>query len=580
MGMSVLVERDVMVRMRDGVKLATDVYRPADGGPWPVLLERTPYSKSFAWFTAGLIVNPLVAVERGYAVVVQDTRGRHASQGPFEPFVHEADDGYDAVEWAAAQPWSTGDVGVFGSSYLGVTALQAALAAPPHLKAAVSYLTGANYHDGWAYSGGAFELSFNLWWTSFLAWDTFTRTRLKTRERDATLAALAEVASDWETAAHHLPLSDLPAFRKVAPYWREWLEHPSYDAFWKRIDQTAKAGRLKAPLLQVAGWYDNFCRGHLDLHAAMQGARGRARSRSRLVIGPWDHEAYLSVRPTSSGSREFGPAAVGGVTLMADLVLGWFDQWLKGEGSSAASDAAPVRYFVMGEDRWAGALTWPPKHRATPWYLRSGGRANSRRGDGALSADKPGPEPPDSFLYDPADPVPSVGGRTLAPVFGPGGIQDQSDVELRDDVLVYTSPLLTAPVSIAGPVTAVLHVSSSAPDTDVTAKLVDVQPDGFCANVAEGIIRARYREGPGRERLLTPGEDAELTVDLWHVAHMFRTGHAIRLEVSSSNFPRFDRNLNCATSPGQAGPDEMQVAIQQVLHDPGHLSRLVLPVVS
>jgi uncharacterized protein len=578
-GISVLVERDVMVPMRDGVKLATDVYRPRDGDPWPVLVERTPYNKSFAWFTAGLIVNPLVAVERGYAVVVQDTRGRHGSQGPFEPFLHEADDGYDTVEWAAGQPWSDGAVGVFGSSYLGVTALQAMLAAPPHLKAGVSYLTGANYHNGWTYSGGAFELSFNLWWTSFLAWDALARARLRPRERDATLAALAEVASDWETAARRLPLADIPAFGKVAPYWREWLEHPSYDAFWERIDQTAKAGGLKAPLLQVAGWFDNFARGHFDLHAAMQGIRGRAKSRSRFVIGPWDHEAYLSVRPTSAGSREFGPTAVGGVTLMSDLALGWFDQWLKGEDSSAAADAAPVRYYVMGENRWAGALTWPPKHKPTAWHLRSGGAANSRLGDGALSLAEPGPEPADSFLYDPEDPVPSVGGRTLAPIFGPGGIQDQSDVELRDDVLVYTSPMLTAPVSIAGPVTAVLYVSSSALDTDVTAKLVDVEPDGFCANVAEGIMRARYREGFDREVLLTPGEVVELSVDLWHVAHTFLPGHAIRLEVSSSSFPRWDRNLNCATSPGRAGPDELQAAVQQVHHDPAHRSRLMLPVV-
>jgi hypothetical protein len=579
MGTTVLVERDVKVAMRDGARLATDVYRPRGDGPWPVLVERTPYGKSFAWFTAGLIVNPLVAVERGYAVVVQDTRGRNGSQGPFEPFVHEADDGYDTVEWAAEQPWSNGAVGVFGSSYLGVTALQATLAAPPHLKAAVTYLTGANYHDGWTYSGGAFELSFNLWWTSFLAWDTVARARMRPKEREATLAALVEVASDWETAARHLPLADLPAFGKVAPYWREWLEHPSYDAFWKRIDQTAKAGRLKVPLLQVAGWFDNFARGALDLHAALQAVRGKPKTRSRLVIGPWDHEAYLSVRPTSAGGREFGPAAVGGVTMMSDLVLDWFDEWLGGGDPSTASEAAPVRYFVMGENRWAGALTWPPKHRPTAWYLRSAGAANSRLGDGALSLDKPGPDPADSFLYDPADPVPSVGGRTLAPVFGPGGIQDQSDVELRDDVLVYTSPMLTGPVSIAGPVTAVLHVSSSAVDTDVTAKLVDVEPDGFCANVAEGIIRTRYRDGADHEVLLTPGEAVEVTVDLWHVAHTFLPGHAIRLEVSSSSFPRWDRNLNCATSPGRAGPEELQAAVQQVLHDPAHPSRLVLPVV-
>ena len=307
MSTTVIVERDIRVQMRDGVRLATDVYRPKGDGPWPVLLERTPYGKSFAWFTAGLIVNPLVAVERGYAVVVQDTRGRSGSQGPSS---RSSTRPTTATTRSSGRRASRGATAPWASSARATSASRPCRprSPRPHLKAGVSYLTGANYHNGWTYwaarsscrstSGGRARVGH------------LRPRRLRPKEREATLAALAEVASDWETAARHLPLAELPAFKKVAPYWREWLEHPSYDAFWKRVDQTAKAGGLKVPLLQVAGWFDNFARGHFDLLAAMS-IRGRAKGRSRIVIGPWDHEAYSPCAPPpraagSSGRRPSG----------------------------------------------------------------------------------------------------------------------------------------------------------------------------------------------------------------------------------------------------------------------------------
>ncbi|NJO82172.1 MAG: CocE/NonD family hydrolase [Blastochloris sp.] len=567
------VERDVMVSMRDGVRLATDIYRPDDTDRHPVLVQRTPYSKSNAWFVGGLIFNPLDAVQRGYVVIVQDTRGRFGSEGAWEPFVNEAADGFDTIEWAASQAWSSGNVGIYGSSYMGVTTVQAALAAPPHLKAALAYVTGANYHQGWTYSGGAFELGFNAWWTNFLGWDTAARVEVSDDERQAMIGRLAAATADPWSVARHLPLADIPAFQgPVAAYWQDWIANPTYNDYWARLDAIAGAERIQAPMLQIAGWYDNFLHGQIELHQRLQD-----RPHHRMVIGPWDHEAYLSLHFSAAGQRDFGPAAIGGPTLAAGLAFDWFDHWLTG-APSALVDQPRVRYFQMGENNWREAESWPPPATPTRYYLHSGGRANTRNGDGALSQELPTDEPPDRYRYDPANPVPSTGGRTLQPPYGPGGVQNQAAVEDRDDVLVYDLPALTQPLTIAGNVTVTLYAASSAPDTDFTAKLVDVGPDGFCANIAEGIIRARYRNGISEE-LLTPGEVTEMTIDVWDVAYTFQRDHVIRLELSSSNFPRFSRNLNCATRPERAGADEMQVATQEVHHDGRHASFLTLPVV-
>lgn len=579
MAQSVIVDRNVLVPMRDGVRLATDIYRPAEEGRYPVLIHRIPYDKSNAWFVGGLILNPLVAVEHGYVVMVQDTRGRFGSEGDWIPFVHEAQDGYDAVEWATAQPWSNGNVGIYGSSYMGVTTLQAAAAAPPHLKAALSYVTGANYHSGWTYSGGAFELGFNAWWVLLLAWDTLSRLQLGESERQKLAAELSAAATDPWSVARHLPLREVPVFQRLAPYWRTWLEHPRYDEYWQAVDVATRAHQIKVPILHVTGWFDNFLRGHLDLNRQLrEHPDPTVREHHHFIIGPWDHEAYLTVRSSAAGEKEFGPEAISGAGLMTGLALQWFDRWLKGDERSALG-LPRVRYFTMGENRWREADAWPPAFRLVRYYLRSNGGANSRFGDGMLSLEAPTTdEPPDSYLYDPADPVPSCGGRTLHPVFGPGGIQDQREVEERNDVLVYTSPHLLEPVTIAGPVTVTLYAATSAPDTDFTAKLVDVQPDGYCANVAEGIIRARYRQSLDRAELVRPGEVTQYMIDLWDVAYTFRAGHRIRLEIASSNFPRFSRNLNCERDPEAATAQEMQVAVQRILHSATYPSHLTLPV--
>jgi putative CocE/NonD family hydrolase len=580
---TLIVERDVMVPMRDHARLATDVYRPVEEERYPVLVHRTPYGKSTAINVASRIFNPLDAVPRGYVVVIQDVRGRFASEGTWQPFANEVRDGYDTVEWAAAQPWSSGRVGIYGGSYVGVTAMHAAVSAPPHLKACMVQAFTSSFHDCWTYSGGAFELGFNLFWVAGpfwgLAWDALKRFELSDEEIAAAQRQLAQITADPWAAARHLPVIDLPVFKALAPYWQEWLEHPAYDEYWKAADVTASGARITVPVLNLAGWFDLFQRGGVDLHAFLEShSDAAAREGHRFIIGPWEHVSHMQLMPSSAGRWDFGPEAISGPRLWTDLTLRFFDQYLKTDGSGSAPPAK-VRYFMMGDNVWRDSATWPPPHTPTRFYLHSAGGANTRSGNGALTTQLPADEPPDSFVYDPDNPVPTVGGRTLFyhPAFGSAGVADQAGVEEREDVLVYSSARLTRLSRIAGAVTLTLFASTSGVDTDFTAKLVDVQPDGFCANIAEGILRARYRTSPEREEWLRPGEIYELAIDLWSVAHTFGVGHRIRLEVSSSNFPRYDRNLNTAVTPALGSAHDIHVATQQVFHDAAHPSHVTLP---
>jgi putative CocE/NonD family hydrolase len=580
MAHNIIVERDVMVPMRDGVRLAIDVYRPDDGVKHPVLVNGHPYDNDHFLAMHELLFSPLVGAQQGYAVVVQEARGRAGSEGTWRPYGDEGRDAHDTVEWAAAQPWSDGNVGLYGACALGPTAIQGAVEAPPHLKAVFAYMTATNYHSGWTYSGGAFELGFQLSWTwTILAQDTISRLGLEPAAEKEALRKLAEAASDLGGSARHLPLVDFPAYQDgAAPYWREWLSHPSYDEFWRQVDAVARADRIEVPVLHMSAWYDTCLRGHLDLHSALQ-LRGdeRVRDQHRLVLGPWDHSAYYNKRPTCAGERDFGPEVMTGPDVLAPIAFQWFDYWLKGEGDAFLPENK-VRYFHMGENVWKEVDSWPPAHTVVPYYLHSAGQANSRMGDGVLSTEPPGTEPPDSYVYDPFDPVPTAGGRSMIDVLP--GVENQAQVEERQDVLVYTTPRLAEPVVITGPVSVTVYASSSAPDTDFTAKLVDVEPDGYCANIAEGIIRARYRHGCDREEFLEPGKVTEFCIDLWDMAHTFQPNHRIRLEISSSNFPRFDRNLNSRVTPALGSAEDAQKAVQQVLHDAPYPSHLSLPIAS
>ncbi|HUA70835.1 MAG TPA: CocE/NonD family hydrolase [Solirubrobacteraceae bacterium] len=578
MSEAVFVERDLQVAARDGIQLATDVYRPQGEGPFPTLVFRVRGSRSAAFITGVLIVNPLEAVRRGYAVVIQEVRGRSGSQSRWHPFVHEREDGEDCLEWVLAQPWCDGRLGSYGTAYSAVTALAMASLARVELKALVLLGTGADYHDGWVYTNGAFELGWNVYWAYMTLSETIMRMDISAEEKLALRREYSEAIKTAPEVAARLPITDHPLLQRCGELqYHEWLEHPDYDEYWESFDVLNDIDRISTPVLSIAGWHDNFLKSHMDLYRGMsERSPEPGRSHHRLLVGPWEHVNYVSPFSTSrTGAVEFGPMAACGAAVSGPLLLDWFDRWV------TEKDTGPdggIRYWQLGADEWRDAPGWPPPHEQVRLYLHSGGGANTRHGDGVLSMDPPSnSEPPDSYVYDPLDPVPTVGGKTLMPTIMGAGIQDQTTVEDRADVLCYTSPTLTQPLEITGPLSVELWVGSSAPDTDFTAKLVDVAPDGFAANLADGIIRARYRESSKqRSAPLAPGEPVLLQIDLWDLACTFKPGHRIRLEISSSNFPRFDRNLNTGHELGADGVADAVVAAQQVLHDIDHPSALVL----
>lgn len=567
-----IIDRGVQISMRDGVKLTADVYRPDDNEKHPALIMTIMASRNNSTLVGGNLFGPLPMVDQGYAIVVVEARGRSDSEGMWKPWIEDGKDGYDRVEWAAAQPWCDGAVGVYGNCHLMYPALATAVENPPHLKAALLYMGATNPHNGWIYSNGALELSFNLYWNggSPSASDIAARDPAVVQEVQD---SLQKFYSNKAGSANTLPLTDM----MVQPYWKEFLSHPAYDDYWKAVDLLRRVDEIKVPILHISGWYDLMLRGHLDLNRALH-TQGDPdlRQHHRVILGPWDHETYLGFRMSHTGDRDFGPGCMTGPALISGVANQWFDRWLKGK-ETPFMPGSGARYFSTGDNSWKEISSWPPASTQTNFYLHSAGRANTKFGDGSLDTERPGSEPPDSYVYDPMDPVPTAGGRTLLTI--PAGIRNQALIEERADVLVYSTPILTAPVSIAGQVMLTLYAASSAVDTDFTAKLVDVEPDGYCANVAEGIVRARYRNGDDHEEFLTPGEVTKFEIDLWDVAHTFNPGHRIRLEVSSSNFPHFDRNLNSEVVPALGGLEDVQKAAQQVFHNSQYPSHLALPVV-
>jgi putative CocE/NonD family hydrolase len=581
--MRISIEKNLMVPMRDGVLLATDVYRSDQPGPFPVLLTRLPYNKDGQLLSGYFDV--MRAVQAGYVVVAQDTRGRWASDGEFNPFFDEARDGADTIAWAAAQPWSTGAVGMIGGSYYGATQWTAATEAPEALRAIAPFVTTDQYYDGWAYQGGAFQLGFNLHWTLMaLASAEVTRRMAAGAAGSGDFAALVAALDDHDATYRRLPLLGLPELAGLAPYYDDWLRHPSYDDYWRATAPRESRGQITVPALNVGGWYDLFLKGTLANYTGMKASGGSdaARRYQRLVIGPWAHGPMDGWFP----ERSYGLAAGIEAADLTGLQLRWFDWLLRGTDTGLAGDK-PVRLFVMGANVWRDEDDWPlPGTDYVDYFLHSrggaNGRANTAGGDGGLSADPPGDEPEDVYLYDPRDPVPTTGGPTFLPglfIGANAGPRDQRAVESRHDVLCYTSEPLAEPVEVIGPVLAVLHVSSSAPDTDFTAKLVDVAPDGRAENLADGILRARYRESLSEPSLLEPERVYQVSVDLVATAVVFAAGHRIRLEVSSSNFPRFDRNTNTGGVIAAEGEADLRPAVNRVHHTRARPSRLVLPVI-
>ncbi|WUI01261.1 CocE/NonD family hydrolase [Spirillospora sp. NBC_00431] len=563
------VQRDVPTTMRDGTVLRSNVFTPKGVKDSPVLLIRLPYNKDRAENI--LYADPEFYAASCYVVVSQDVRGQYKSDGAFYPYRHEATDGYDTIEWAAKLPGSNGKVGMYGFSYPGLTQWLPAALKPPHLVTMIPAFTSSDIRDGWTYEGGAMYQSFTQDWPLFSLANSSVD-RLPDGERLS--AEMSQASRDlFRKWYWSLPLNKWPPLypkdERVAPYYYDWVKHPSNDAYWKRWSTRERYPQITVPALNYGGWYDIFLNGTVENFAGMRAKGGSqtARDGAKLLIGPWSHGG--SGRRT--GVLDFGPDAVVPIN---EVQLRWFDYWLKGERNGTGTDPA-VKIFVMGANKWRTANSWPiPGTQYTKYYLHSNGDANTLTGGGTLSTVRPGKEEADRYRYDPENPVPSFGGRFQSSV--PGGPQDQRVIEQRRDVLVYSTPALQKDTEVTGPIEVTLYASSSARDTDWTAKLTDVQPDGSSIHIRDGIQRARYRVSEERPSLIRPGKVYKYTIKLWPTSNVFKAGHRIRLEVSSSNFPMFDRNPNTGRTFGT--DTSTRVASQTILHDARHPSSITLPI--
>jgi hypothetical protein len=565
----VRVERDVPAIMRDGTALYADIYRPLGEGPFPVLLMRQPYDKTLAMtFTYH---HPSWYASQGYMVVSQDTRGRWRSEGEFYPFRHETEDGYDTVQWAAHLPGSSGAVGMYGYSYEGMTQIYAAIARPPNLTCICPGFLPAECYEGFIYRGGALSLAFALTWSLYFA-------REGARHRgEYALENTIDVALQHPSRLFlQQPYDETPAvsWKDVAPYFHDWISHPCRDEYWESMSYNAQIGSIQVPALHIGGWHDSFIDGTIQNFQKIRSSAGGIGNASvqHLLVGPWYHNPWS---PTV-GTLNFGIEARSRIN---EAQIKWFDHWLKGI-SNGVADEPSVRYFVTGDEHWEMDAVWPPAaSREVLFYLHSEGTAHTRWGTGTLNLKPPEREPADVYVYDPRAFIPSIGGHSCCiPAVTPMGPADQRPVEEIQQVLVYRSDLLKEGLTVTGPVTLVLYAASSALDTDFTAKFVDEHPDGRCINIAEGIIRARFRDSLSSPAPLKPGKVYKLAINLNQVAHTFKSGHRLVVEVSSSNFPLWDRNTNSGGVPALEGYRSMIVATQQVFHEAPYQSALVVRV--
>jgi putative CocE/NonD family hydrolase len=556
----VMMERDVPARMRDGVVLRANVYRPGGDGPWPTLLLRTPYDKRITGKAgkASTELDPVETAARGFMVVIQDTRGRYASEGDWMPLTYEREDGYDSVEWAAKLPGSSGRVGMIGQSYMGNTPWAAAIEKAPSLAAIVPEVTASDFlNGGWA-RGGAIELAITAWWTLMMGAAHLERLGLSEQERGERLTALLDdtdrLSSDgfWG-----LPVHDLPVLRKHGfPEFGALRRLEDLDIV-TRCRVAGEHEHVTVPSFNVGGWYDIVAQGTLDNYMGMA-ALGRP---TRLLMGPWTHVLYEDpIGELCYGTRGGGvgvPAHAHGD--LNDERLAWLRRYLVADGTPREVEEPPVRIFVMGRNVWRDEASWPlARARNERWFLSEG----EDLGRQAPDADAGSTE----FVYDPSDPVPTHGGQTLLlrnfPVDGP---LDQARIESRPDVCVFTSEVLQQDLEVTGRVRVVLHAESSAPSTDWVARLCDVHPEGSSFNICDGILRVEK----GADRL------QEIEIDLWSTSNVFLAGHRLRVHVTSSSFPRWDRNLNT----GNQRETRMQTAQQRIHHNSGHASFIELPVV-
>lgn len=590
-----ICQSNVMIPMRDGVRLATDIYFPALGGQpasgkFPVILERTPYDKA----GSGNVTNGTYYARRGYVCAIQDVRGRFVSEGEWYPFAKEAPDGYDTVEWLAAQAWSDGQVGTMGASYCGSDQSALATLNPPHLSTMIVAVGASNYYHCSMRQNGALEQRFMIY--AFRMATTSKEAFADPNIKAAVDRAFANVG-EWVSRA---PLKKGTSPLRMLPNYEQWVldlfTHGEYDDYWKQrgyaISQYYEE-HADVPTLYLGGWYDSYARATCENYTVLSKMKT---SRQVLMMGPWTHGGW---GVSNAGDVDFGTHSFINYN---DLRLAWFDHFLKGMNTEV-SDWSPVKIFVMGtgeglpnyqgrlhhSGHWRDERDFPlPDTQFTPYYLHA---------DGELSTSPPTPDGSTGcFSFDPRDPVPTIGGGISAadPIMGAGafdqrgnsrffGCQDTLPLNARSDVLTFQTPPLENDVEVTGPITVKLHASSSACDTDFTAKLIDVcplsddYPDGLAINLTDSIIRARYRNGWDAPELLEPGKVYEFVFELYPTSNVFKKGHRIRLDISSSNWPRFDVNPNTG---GDLGVERrVEIAEQTVYHEPEHPSHVVLPII-
>jgi len=553
----VVCEPNVTMKTRDGVALNADIYRPRGDGKFPVILRRPPYGKGPA------APEGMLTAARGYIYIAQDVRGRETSGGEWYPFKHEAEDGYDAVEWAAALPHSNGKVGMISASYEGITQLYAAMAQPPHLVCTYTGVCPSDIYRQLVYNEGAFMLALAQAWSGALSVNEFNRR--------VAPAANAEYWAKQRPLAE-FPLIQVPAKDGVGQYYYDWLKHPAYDDYWKALSFEQNYEKIKVPVMHWGGWYDVFAVGTLRNYTGLKQRAGseEARRGQRLVMLPGGHAGFVR----KIADVDFGADSV---FQLWPHAMRWFDWHLKGDDDGISREK-PVRLFIMGENVWRDEDDWPLARAVTTrYYLHSGGRANTAKGDGSLTTEAPQEEPADKFVYDPANPVPTLGGATLGITAPPPGPADQSPLANRTDILAYTTPAFKQPIEITGPLSLEAYVSSSAEDTDLIGRLIDVAPDGKAILLTEGVLRLRYRDSFEKPALMVPGTIYRVTLDLWATANVFLTGHRLRLEITSSSFPRYDRHPNHGGD--LAGETKPVPATNVIYHDRAHPTALLLPVV-
>jgi putative CocE/NonD family hydrolase len=573
------LEINVPAKMRDGVTLFANVFRPVKGEKFPAILVRLPYVKD-SDFLYSNYMNPVRYVRAGYAVVMQDCRGTGVSEGEYHQFLNDLDDGYDTVEWVAAQPWCDGNVGMYGLSYLGANQLMAAISHPPHLKAICPAQASHSLRGMPMWEGGVFMLHLSLIWLNSMIAKELAKSDLPPEKREELQKRFTYADQHLNEVCRTLPFVDVDTNKiaqelRLGSIYSEWITNIENDSFWKKLHNPLPLKEVAVPGFHIGGWYHHVITSAVIkdyLVITEKGASEVARKSQKLLLGPWVHVGG----PGVVGEIDFGASASGAAIDMAGIHIRWFDYWLKGI-KNGIMEEPPVRIFVMGDNIWRNENEWPlARTKYTPYYFHSQGKANTRSGDGILSIEIPGEEKADNYLYDPQNPVPTQAGmgRAIEHVFE---AHDQGVVEDRTDVLVYTTPVLKSDIEVTGPVVIKLFAASSAVDTDFTGKLVDVWPDGKAYNVIDGIVRARYRNSISKPELIIPDNIYEYTIDLRYTSIVFKAGHRIRVEISSSNFARWDRNLNTGKPIGQDA--EIKEARQKIHHNQKFPSHIILPVI-